>query len=137
MTQQTRPGVDRCNLDDSAIALGGYSPVSYFEKGRPERGDKTYSAEHHGANYYFTDEQQRQRFVADPDKYEPAFGGWCAFGMTLGKRFRVDPSRFKIVDGRLFVFLNDVEVDAIQLWNGGNEAELTAKAEQEWERYAA
>lgn len=137
MTSKVSAGVAACNLDDSAIALGGYSPVSYFESGRPERGDTKYTAEHNGAKYYFTSEEQRQRFLADPDKYEPALGGWCAFGMTLGKRFRADPTRFKIVDGKLFVFLHDIEVDALGLWNEGNEAELTAKAEHEWERSAA
>jgi YHS domain-containing protein len=137
MTTQTDTVVDHRNIDDSAIALDGYSPVSYLEKGVAERGRREHSAEHNGVRYFFTDEGQRQRFLANPDRYAPAFGGWCAFGMSVGKRFRSDPTRFKVVDGKLLVFLNDIEVDALELWNKGEDRELMAKAEEEWARYAA
>ena len=57
--------------------------------------------------------------------------------MSVDKRFRIDPTSFEIVDGRLLVFLNDLETDARALWNQGEPSELMAKAGNAWERYAA
>lgn len=132
---EARSNIEHYNLDDTRIALRGYSPVSYFEKGKAERGKKEFKAEYRGIKYYFTGEAQRQMFLKNPEKYEPAFGGWCAFGMTVEGRFRIDPEKFKIVNGRLYVFLNDVEVDAKALWEkDGDNEKLTRKAAAFWKK---
>ena len=132
---QARSNIEQYNLDDTRIALRGYSPVSYFEKGKAEPGNKKYKAEFRGINYYFTSESQRQTFLKNPVKYEPAFGGWCAFGMAVEGRFRIDPKKFKIVDGRLYVFLNNIEVDAKALWEkDGDDVKLTRKANVFWKQ---
>ena len=68
-------------------------------------------------------------FDADPAKYVPAFGGACALGMSIKETFPIDPTNFKIVDDRLFLFLKNEETDALSLWNEGNESELIAKAD--------
>lgn len=128
--------IDRLNLDDSRVALQGYSPVSYVDDQVAEQGTPEHRIEHNGVVYYLTSVDQVARFQADPARYEPAFGGWCAFGMSLGQRFRVDPASFEIVDERLMVFLNDLETDARALWNQGDTAELAAKAQQAWDDYA-
>jgi len=134
-TSEARRGIEHYNLDDTRIALRGYSPVSYFEKGKAERGKKEFKAEYRGINYYFTSEAQRRKFLNNPEKYEPAFGGWCAFGMTVEGRFRIDPEKFKIVNGRLYVFLNDIEVDAKALWEkDGDNRKLTRKAAAFWQK---
>lgn len=114
---------------DTVVGLNGYSPVSYFEKG-PELGKPEFSAVHKGTTYYFTSAEQRARFLASPEKYLPAFDGFCAFGQSIEKEFPVDPTSYKIVNGRLFLFLKNSEVDALQLWNKGDQAELLAKAQQ-------
>lgn len=129
--------IDRMNVDDSQVALQGYSPVSYVDDHVAEQGTPEHRVEHNGVVYYLTSSDQVARFQADPARYEPAFGGWCAFGMSLGKRFRVDPASFEIVDGRLMVFLNDLETDARALWNQGDPAELASEAQQAWDDYAA
>jgi hypothetical protein len=76
-------------------------------------------------------------FRADPERYDPAFGGWCAFGMTMDKRFRPDPMSFKVVDGKTFLFLKDIVTDARGLWTGGDEADLTRAATAAWARDGA
>lgn len=134
-TSEARSTIEHYNLDDTRIALRGYSPVSYFEKGKAEKGKKEFKAEFRGIKYYLTSEAQRQKFLKNPEKYEPAFGGWCAFGMTVEGRFRIDPEKFKIVNGRLLVFLNDIEVDAKALWEkDGDDEELTRKAAAFWQK---
>ena len=133
-TSEARCTIEHYNLDDTRIGLRGYSPVSYFEKGKAERGKKQFKAEFGGITYYFTSAAQRQNFLKNPEKYEPAFGGWCAFGMAVEGRFRIDPEKFKIVNGRLHVFLNNIEVDARALWENGNDEELTRKASAFWQK---
>jgi len=133
-TSEVRSAIENYNLDDTRIGLRGYSPVSYFEKGKAELGNKAFKVTFRGINYYFTNEAQSQKFLQNPGKYEPAFGGWCAFGMAVEGRFRIDPEKFKIVNGRLHLFLNNIEVDARALWENGNDEELTRKASAFWQK---
>ena len=133
-TSEVRSAIENYNLDDTRIGLRGYSPVSYFEKGKAELGNKEFKVTFRGINYYFTSAAQRQKFLRTPEKFEPAFGGWCAFGMTVEGRFRIDPEKFKIINGKLHVFLNNIEVDARALWENGNDEELTRKASAFWQQ---
>ena len=104
------------NIDDSKIALNGYSPVSYLDLGLAQRGSKQYRAIHKDIAYYFTTAEQKTKFQNNPEKYLPQYGGFCAFGIYVGAKFRVDPTKFVVNDGKYYLFLNDVEVDAKQLW---------------------
>jgi YHS domain-containing protein len=118
------------NVDDRRVAVQGYSPVSYFDTGRPERGNAKFSTTYGGATYYFTSAAQVEKFKADPGKYVPAFNGWCAYGMAIEKTFPIDPAAFKIVDGRLFLFLKNDKVDALELWNKGDDTAQMSKADR-------
>lgn len=114
-------------------AIGGYSPVSYFEHGRAERGSPAHQARHDGHTYYFTSAQQAETFQAQPEKYAPAFGGTCAFGHVIGKDLEIDPESFKIVDGKLLLFKKSDGVDALALWNKEGDAACMLKAQARWE----
>lgn len=120
------------NIDDSKIALQGYSPVSYLDLGIAQKGLKEYKATYDGLAYYFTSEDQKKSFVNNPKKYLPQYGGYCAFGISVGAKFRVDPNKFVVKDGKYFLFLYDLEVDAQQLWLAGNHKELAQKADANW-----
>jgi len=120
------------NTDDSKIALQGYSPVSYLDLGIAQKGLKEHKATYDGLTYYFTDEGQKKAFVATPEKYLPAYGGYCAFGVSIGAKFRVDPNKFIVKAGKYYLFLYDLEVDAQQLWLQGDHQELVAKADGNW-----
>lgn len=122
------------NTDDSKIALQGYSPVSYLDLGIAQKGSKDYKATHEGLTYYFTSKEQKKKFEANPAKYLPQYGGYCAFGVSVGAKFRVDPNKFVVKDGKYFLFLYDVEVDAQQLWIESNHEKLVEKANKNWEK---
>ena len=120
------------NIDDSKIALQGYSPVSYLDLGIAQKGVKAYKSTYGEVTYYFTSPEQKNKFDASPAKYLPQYGGFCAFGVTVGAKFRTDPNKFVVKNGKYFLFLYDVEVDAQQLWLQGNHQELVAKANGNW-----
>ena len=122
------------NIDDSKIGLQGYSPVSYLDLGIAQRGLKEYKATHNGIAYYFTSDAQKKTFEASPGKYLPQYGGYCAFGVSVGAKFRVDPTKFVVKDGKYFLFLYDVEVDAQQLWLAENHQQLVKKADTNWKK---
>jgi len=113
------------------VALAGYSPVSYIEHHAAEPGSAEFAAEHDGVTYFFTSNEQLSAFKADPDMYLPAYGGWCAFGMAVEDHFPINPHSFKIVDGRLMLFLHNDEVNALDLWNE-DEAGSKQKADAFW-----
>ncbi|WP_420603634.1 YHS domain-containing (seleno)protein [Flagellimonas sp.] len=120
------------NIDDSKIGLHGYSPVSYLDLGLAQRGSKQYKAIHKDIAYYFTSAEQKSKFEKNPGKYMPQYGGFCAFGVYAGAKFRVDPTKFVVSNGKYYLFLNDVEVDAKQLWIAENESKLLATANKNW-----
>ena len=122
------------NLPSHGVALEGYCPVAYFAVNEPVRGLAEYAADHAGVTYYFVSEEARQEFLGNPEKYIPAYGGWCAFGMAVEDKFPVDPTNFKIVNGRLNLFLRNAGVDALQLWNDGDETKLLSQAASHWEK---
>ncbi|MBB6430061.1 YHS domain-containing (seleno)protein [Algisphaera agarilytica] len=116
----------------TALGLQGYSPVSYFSEDGPHFGSPEFSAEHEGVTYFFANAEELSTFNGDPEKYAPAYGGWCAFGMAVDQYFPVDPTLYKIVDGRVFLFLQNDEANALELWNSKDEAEFTQKADAFW-----
>ena len=122
------------NLDDSGVGIGGYDPVSYFTDHKPAEGSKAFTLSNDGVVYYFKSAGNRDTFRADPSKYEPAYGGWCAFAMgDSGEKVEVDPGTFKIVNGKLYLFYNKFFTNTLNSWNK-NEADLKIKADRNWHR---
>ncbi len=129
---ESRAYLHSYNLPSSGLALEGYCPVAYFAVNKPVRGKPAYTSSHNGVTYRFVSGDAKKAFDVNPEKYIPAFGGWCAFGMSVEDKFPVDPTNFKIVDGRLMLFLRNKNVDASVLWNQGNETELIMKSDAHW-----
>lgn len=94
------------NIDAKGIALRGVDPVSYFEGNAPVQGKPNFSATHDGATYYFASAANRDKFKAQPARYAPQFGGFCAMGVALGKKLDVDPNAYRVVDGKLYLNVN-------------------------------
>src|SRR5664279_980063 len=90
----------------SKVAVSGFDPVAFFTDAKPLNGSPSISAEHQGATYFFTSEEHKKLFAADPAKYAPQFGGFCAFGVALDKLFPVDISTWQVRDGKLYLNLN-------------------------------
>lgn len=98
----------------STPGIGGYDPVSYFLEGKPQRGSGYHVTDYKGVTYAFASEEHKEMFEANPEKYAPAYGGWCAYGVAVGKKFVADPQVWKIVNGKLYVNL-DRDIQA--KWN--------------------
>lgn len=88
------------------LAIHGFDPVAYFTKGEPKQGLAEYSLVHGGATYRFADASNMKAFKANPDRFVPAFGGYCAYGVAVGAKFDGDPRFWKIVDDKLYLNLN-------------------------------
>lgn len=85
-------------------ALNGHDPVAYFVEGRPVKGVASIAYDFDDSRYYFSKPKHRELFAADPDRYSPQFGGLCTVGLSKGVKAQADPSVWKIVDGKLYVF---------------------------------
>ena len=91
------------NLDQANLALSGYDAVAYQSESAARKGSADFVATHEGGTYQFATAANRDAFVADPEKYLPAYGGYCAFGVSRGYKVKVDPEAFRLVDGRLYL----------------------------------
>jgi YHS domain-containing protein len=91
------------NVDKNGLALQGYDPVAFFIENKPLKGKPEFKSAYHGATYLFVSAENKVRFEKEPAKYEPAFGGFCAFGVSHNKLVEIDPEAFQIVDGRLLL----------------------------------
>lgn len=84
-------------------AIRGYDVVAYHTLGRPQRGDPSITHEWNGATWRFASVANRDAFAADPERYAPRFGGYCAYGTAQGYKVSTDPAAFAIVDGALYL----------------------------------
>jgi hypothetical protein len=140
---EARLGLRYYALDENGLAIDGYSPVSYFERGKAELGSSEYAVTHKGITYQLTDAQQVETFNADPDAYEPAHGGWCSLMFSgSGKRTRANPESFKIVNGQLLLFwageLKGNYIDGAKNWETREDEQKTlAKANETWAKIVA
>jgi YHS domain-containing protein len=87
----------------SSQAIGGYDPVSFFKEAMPVKGDEKFSYEWKDARWLFSSSENLDSFKADPAKYAPQYGGWCAYGCSNGRKATTDPNAWTIVDGKLYL----------------------------------
>lgn len=116
------------NKSSAGLALQGYDPVAYFTDGRPTRGSEDYVATHEGATYRFASPANRDAFKAEPGKYAPQFGGYCAYAASINKLSPISPDQWEIIDGRLILQHNKRATDAWQKDPVGN----LVKADANW-----
>jgi len=120
------------NLDEKGVAIQGYDPVSYFTVDKAQEGKKNYSYVHQGVTYYFYSEANLNKFKMTPEKYEPEYGGWCAYAMgKSGEKVKIDPETFKIIGGKLYLFYNFFFNNTLKDWNA-DEKNLKARADENW-----
>jgi YHS domain-containing protein len=91
------------NVDPTGIALQGYDPVAFFNEGKPVKGEEKFLSQHDGGIYLFASKEDKVAFDQAPAKYEPAFGGYCAYGVSRKRLVDIDVNAFQIVDGRLLL----------------------------------
>jgi YHS domain-containing protein len=116
------------NLDKDGVAIQGFDPVAFFTDHKPVKGSDAFVRRYNGAVYFFASKEHLDLFKADPAKYEPAFGGYCAYGVSRKKLVEIDVDAFQIVDGRLLLQYSKGVRDDFNEDQKGN----LAKAEQNW-----
>jgi YHS domain-containing protein len=94
------------NANSNDLAIQCYDTVSYFTKGSPVKGSDKFTAAYNGAIYQFSTANNRDLFQSDPSKYAPQYGGFCAFGVTMNKKFDTDPMAWHIRGDKLYLNLN-------------------------------
>ena len=117
----------------SNLAIQGYDPVSYFNN-NPQKGAKSFTYAHNGVMYRFVSEINRKTFSENPGKYEPQYGGWCAYAMGKdGSKVAINPKTYKIKDGKLYLFYNAWGTNTLNYWND-DETSLKSKADVNWKK---
>jgi YHS domain-containing protein len=91
----------------SRVAVGGYDPVAYFTDGHPVRGTTQFRINHQGYEYRFASAEHLTAFRANPSRYLPQYGGYCAWAVSQGYTASGNPNNWRIVDGRLYLNYND------------------------------
>ena len=94
------------NVGWTGVAIKGYDPVAYFTAKMPVKGDSDFEYEWSGARWRFANAMNLEMFKGDPEKYAPQYGGFCAYGVSVGKKFDGDPRFWRVEDGRLYLNLN-------------------------------
>ncbi|PMO13302.1 YHS domain-containing (seleno)protein, partial [Vibrio sp. 10N.222.55.C12] len=84
------------SVDSNNLAIKGYDPVAYFANEGPVKGTSEFTATYKNAIYNFASSENRDEFRANPEAYAPQYGGYCAFGVAMGKKFETDPLAWKV-----------------------------------------
>ena len=117
---------------EKGLAIQGYDPVAYFTQSKAVKGNKQFAASAEGVTYYFSTAANKELFVKDYKKYEPQYGGWCAYAMgATNDKVEIDPETFKIVGGKLYLFYHSWVNNTLNKWNK-DEAGLKSKADINW-----
>ena len=114
--------------ETNGVAIKGYDPVAYFTDNKPVKGTKAHTFVYEGVTYQFASEAHQKAFAADPSKYAPQFGGFCAYGVATGHKADIDPTAFSIEDGKLYLNYNNKVRD---VWRK-DKAGYIPKAKETW-----
>lgn len=88
------------------VAVGGYDPVAYFKVGRAVKGNKEFTTTWEGVKWRFSSAENRDAFLATPQKYRPQYGGYCAYAVAQNSTAKGNPRNWKVVDGKLYLNYN-------------------------------
>jgi YHS domain-containing protein len=112
----------------SDLAVSGYDPVAYFTDGKPVEGDRAHSYDWQGATWRFASAENLEKFKADPARYAPQYGGYCAWAVSQGYTASADPQAWRVVDGKLYL---NYSLDVQKTWQQDVPGNIT-KANANW-----
>lgn len=125
--------IEQYNLENK-VAIQGYDPVGYFTDGKAIKGKKEFTTSYQGVVYKFSSSENKEAFLKNPSKYEPQYGGWCAYAMgSAGEKVEINPETFKIIDGKLYLFYNAYFNNTLKSWNK-DQTNLKTKADNNWKK---
>ncbi len=117
---------------EKGIAIKGYDPIAYFTQQKAVKGNKQLSVVVDGITYQFSSQANKELFSKDPKKFEPQYGGWCAYAMgATSEKVEIDPETFKVINGKLYLFYHTWTNNTLPKWNA-DEANLKSKADKTW-----
>lgn len=111
------------------VAINGYDPVAYFTEQKPVKGNDRYAATHRGAKFLFSSAKHRDLFAANPERFSPQYGGYCAYGTARGYKATTEPQAFTVVDDKLYLNYND---SVAKTWRQDIEG-YVAQANAKWD----
>ncbi len=120
--------LDPINASLFGVAIEGTDPVAYFTEGRPVEGSKAHSLEYMGATWRFATAANKSAFEADPTKYAPQYGGYCAWAVSQGYTAGIDPDAWTIVEGKLYLNYSE---SVMETWLEDRDA-LIDRADANW-----
>src|SRR5262245_59081260 len=120
------------NQSASGVAMKGYDPVAYFTEGRPAKGETRFQHQWMGATWQFSSAVNRDLFVANPKKYAPQYGGYCAYGVSEGHKAPIDPKAWTIVDRKLYL---NYDSAVREIWQKDMPGHIS-KADANWPKIA-
>jgi YHS domain-containing protein len=109
-------------------AIRGYDVVAYFKEGKPVKGDKALMSSWNDANWYFSSAENLEAFKAEPKKFAPQYGGYCAYGTSRGYKAETQPEAFTIFNNKLYL---NYSTDVVKTWTQKKE-EFIRKADEHW-----
>jgi len=123
------------NVDKNGLWVEGYDPVAYFTEKKAVEGKSAFSTVYNRATFHFSSAKNLQLFKANPTKYLPEYGGYCAYALgDYNKKVEVDPETFKVIDGKVYLFYNKFFNNTLPSWNK-NEKVLHANADKNWANF--
>jgi len=124
----TKNAEPRFYTTNNGVAIEGADPVAYFEAGKAMLGSEEYAYEWGNATWYFSSAENRDLFAANPQKYAPQYGGFCAWALGQGEIQGIDPNAWTIVDGKLYLNYNQ---SVRRTWERDIQGNIT-KANKNW-----
>jgi YHS domain-containing protein len=121
------PAKELLNLENG-VAVQGYDPVAFFSDHRPVKGSPQFQSQYRGAKYYFASAEHKTTFDKEPGKYEPQFGGFCAYGVSRGKTVPVKIETWEVLNGRLLL---QYDLDVKSKFDADPQGTLK-KADENW-----
>lgn len=132
-SQNSAKRITLFNLENK-LAIQGFDPVGYFKQNKAVKGKKEIATTYEGVIYYFSSVENKNLFLKTPAKYEPQYGGWCAFAMgDSGDKVEINPETYKIIEGKLYLFYNAYFNNTLKSWNK-NQTSLKMKADANWKK---
>jgi len=133
-TQNPAVRKQQFNLENG-LAIQGYDPVAYFTQNKAVKGSAANSFTYKNVTYRFASAANLDLFQKSPDKYEPQYGGWCAYALgATGEKVEIDPETFKVTGGKLYLFYHSFINNTLPKWNK-DEENLHKKADQSWTKF--
>ena len=118
---------------DDGLAIEGYDAVAYFTDGRPVEGSREFETAYEGATWRFASAANRDAFAANPEKYAPQYGGYCAYAVSEGYTASIDPDAWTIDNGKLYLNYSK----GIQRRWEKNRAERIVQGDKNWPQIVA